>query len=296
VTAAPGAPLASLRFVSAPSEISTGLRVLPPVGQRIVPIFEHIASAAGKPLRPGARVLDFGAGAGRHVAEFREAGYDALGVDHQYLSHAEGSVEHEFLRRVEPPDYVLPFADGEFDLVYSTSVMEHVLDPGVALTQIARVLRPGGISIHHFPSRWRPVEPHMLVPFGGRFQSFHLMRLWARLGGPQRLPEGPARHARRTREHAAREDRDQLPDRDRVGAPRRAAVRVGGVAEGAFVEATRPVSRVSLPHRSRRRSPGRRAGLPRVAHAGPGAAQGSVARGVRRGGRTRTRCSRAPAG
>jgi SAM-dependent methyltransferase len=182
VTAAPGPPLASLRFVSAPTEISTGLRVLPPVGQRIVPIFEHIASAAGKPLRPGARVLDFGAGAGRHVAEFREAGYDALGVDQQYLSHAEGSVEHEFLRRVEPPDYVLPFADGEFDLVYSTSVMEHVLDPGVALTQIARVLQPGGISIHHFPSRWRPVEPHMLVPFGGRFQSFALMRLWARLG------------------------------------------------------------------------------------------------------------------
>jgi SAM-dependent methyltransferase len=148
----------------------------------VVELFEHIASAAGQPLEPGARVLDFGAGAGRHVGEFRGAGYDAWGVDQIHTSHEAGSVEARFLRRVDPPDYVLPFPDGDFDFVYSTSVMEHVLDPGGALAEIARVLRLGGLSIHVFPARWRPIEPHMLVPFGGRFQSFALMRLWARLG------------------------------------------------------------------------------------------------------------------
>jgi SAM-dependent methyltransferase len=116
------------------------------------------------------------------VGEFREAGYDAWGVDQIHTSHETGSVEPEFLRRVEPPHYRLPFDDNAFEFVYSTSVMEHVLDPGRALAEIARVLRSGGLSIHVFPARWRPIEPHMLVPFGGRFQSFALMRVWARLG------------------------------------------------------------------------------------------------------------------
>ena len=157
-------------------------RILPPPSQRVVPVFEHIARAVGRPLRRDDDVLDFGAGAGRHVAEFRAAGFAAVGVDHQFHSHAEGRVEARYLHRVEPPDYVLPFAADAFDFVYSTAVMEHVLDPGAALAEIARVLRPGGLSIHCFPSRWRPVEAHMNTPFGGRFTSFPLLELWARLG------------------------------------------------------------------------------------------------------------------
>ncbi len=152
------------------------------MSQRVVPIFEHIARAAAHPLSAGARVLDFGAGAGRHVAEFRSHGYDAWGIDQSFTSHVPGSVSVDYLRWVQPPDYTLPFAANEFDFVYSTAVMEHVTDPGRALTEIARVLRPDGLSIHVFPSRWRPIEPHMFVPLGGRFQSFAYFRFWARLG------------------------------------------------------------------------------------------------------------------
>jgi SAM-dependent methyltransferase len=163
--------------------INAGERVLPPPGQRVVPIFEAIAASAGFPLTPETRILDFGAGAGRHVAEFHECGYErTLGVDQAFQSHSEGSVEGDFLRRVEPPDYRLPFDEDEFDFVFSTVVMEHVTNPGSALAEIARVLRPGGLSVHVFPARWRPVEPHMFVPFGGRFQGYWTMRLWAALG------------------------------------------------------------------------------------------------------------------
>lgn len=38
----------------------------------------------------------------------------------------------------------IPFDDGSFDLVYCSEVMEHLLNPDFALTQIKRVLRPGG--------------------------------------------------------------------------------------------------------------------------------------------------------
>jgi len=162
--------------------------VLPPLSQRVVAEFEHIAASCGHTI--GNDVLDFGAGAGRHVAEFRSAGYDAVGVDQQFTSHAEGQVERAFLQLVEPPDYVLPFNGASFDFVFSTSVMEHVLDPGRALGEIARVLRPGGCSIHVFPSRWRPIEPHMFTPFGGRFQSFCWMLLWATLGVRNSFQQG----------------------------------------------------------------------------------------------------------
>ncbi|MGH2918471.1 MAG: class I SAM-dependent methyltransferase [Solirubrobacteraceae bacterium] len=218
---------------------------LPPPSQRVVAIFEHIARSGGSPLRPGADVLDFGAGAGRHVAEFRAAGYEAVGADQQFSSHEAGSAPSRYLHRVEPPDYVLPFDDGSFDLVFSTSVMEHVVEPGRALAQIARVLRPDGLSIHCFPSRWRPVEPHMHTPFGGRFNTYALCALWARLGIRNGHQRGlPAREvALRNAQYAqtaisyptAREWR-------RRSEPLFADVRW---SETAYVEATRAVSGLS---------------------------------------------------
>ena len=42
----------------------------------------------------------------------------------------------------------LPFADGEFDLVYSVAALEHVPDPGRTLEELIRVLQPGGLAVH----------------------------------------------------------------------------------------------------------------------------------------------------
>jgi len=38
----------------------------------------------------------------------------------------------------------LPFKDGEFELVLCTEVLEHVLDPKKVISEISRVLKPGG--------------------------------------------------------------------------------------------------------------------------------------------------------
>ncbi len=218
---------------------------LPPPSQRVVPVLEHIARATGHALRSGSDVLDFGAGAGRHVAEFRTAGYEAVGVDQQFTSHSSGLAPEHYLHRVDAPDYVLPFDADTFDLVYSTSVMEHVVDPGRALAEIARVLRPDGTSIHCFPSRWRPIEPHMYTPLGGRFNNYALCALWAWLGIRNSHQKGlPAREvALRNTQYAktgisyptAREWRLR-------STPLFADVRW---AESAYIEATKPVSAVS---------------------------------------------------
>jgi SAM-dependent methyltransferase len=58
----------------------------------------------------------------------------------------------------------LPYADGEFDLVYSSSVVEHVPPPRrtAFAAEVARVGR--GLYVQT-PARGFPVEPHSLLPF-----------------------------------------------------------------------------------------------------------------------------------
>lgn len=49
----------------------------------------------------------------------------------------------------------MPFADGEFDLVHSNAVFEHLADVPKVLDEIARVLKPDGVAsigVHLFPS------------------------------------------------------------------------------------------------------------------------------------------------
>ena len=42
--------------------------------------------------------------------------------------------------------YDLPFEDGEFDVVFSHSVTEHLSDPERALRELHRVVKPGGVA------------------------------------------------------------------------------------------------------------------------------------------------------
>jgi SAM-dependent methyltransferase len=62
----------------------------------------------------------------------------------------------------------LPFADGEFDVVLSNHVIEHVGGRGEQarhLGEISRLLAPGGQAYLASPSRWQVVEPHFRLPF-----------------------------------------------------------------------------------------------------------------------------------
>ncbi len=58
----------------------------------------------------------------------------------------------------------LPFGDGEFDIAYSSSLIEHLQreDRGRAAAEISRV---GWRLFVQTPNRWFPIEPHALLPF-----------------------------------------------------------------------------------------------------------------------------------
>jgi SAM-dependent methyltransferase len=127
---------------------------------------------------PAARVLDFGCGDGASVHAWLEAGFDAWGCDIVAPDDDLGGR----LRTIRSSPSRLPFGDGEFDLVYSEQVFEHVMNPDEAIRELSRVLRPHGVGLHFFPSRYRPIECHVLVPLAGTFRPRWWLAFWAKVG------------------------------------------------------------------------------------------------------------------
>jgi ubiquinone/menaquinone biosynthesis C-methylase UbiE len=87
-------------------------------------------------LEPGARVLDLGCGPRDQAAPVQFLGFQYLGVD------VEGEAADLLVDA-----HALPLADGCLDAVLSYAVLEHLRDPFVALSEISRVLKPGGIYL-----------------------------------------------------------------------------------------------------------------------------------------------------
>ncbi len=71
----------------------------------------------------------------------------------------------------------LPFADGEFDIAYSNSLIEHLpaADRERAAAEMARVGRRLFVQT---PNRWFPIEPHALLPLVHWLPAGIGRRLW----------------------------------------------------------------------------------------------------------------------
>lgn len=96
----------------------------------------------------GKRVLEVGVGLGTDFVQFARAGAVVSGID--LTEAAVEAVERRLqldgleadLRVADAEE--LPFPDGEFDLVYSWGVLHHTPNTECALSEVRRVLRPGG--------------------------------------------------------------------------------------------------------------------------------------------------------
>jgi ubiquinone/menaquinone biosynthesis C-methylase UbiE len=107
-------------------------------------------------VSPDQRVLDMGCGTGVFTTALREAGARVVGVDvaQAALDRARARDPELELRRVEF-DQPLPFEDSSFDLVWASEVIEHVGDTARWLSEIRRVLVPGGGLLLTTPSHGR---------------------------------------------------------------------------------------------------------------------------------------------
>ena len=147
--------------------------------------FLRIASTIGYPVTSdNAKILDFGCGSGTAVVEARAEGLDVFGCDFAdgLGSAPRALVEGGVLRTIDLSNYGIPFKDDEFDMVVSHQVLEHVQNYDEVLLEIRRVLKAGGVSIHIFPSRYTPIEPHVYVPLATIIRSMSWLKFWAYLG------------------------------------------------------------------------------------------------------------------
>ena len=117
--------------------------------------------------------LDLGVGDGRVATAIQAAKLVGADVSQVALDRARTRLPDAELVLVEP-DEPLPFADNEFDLVTCIETLEHVRDVQLALSEIRRVLRPGGRLALTTPasSRWRFLFRGVEHPFSPHIRAF----------------------------------------------------------------------------------------------------------------------------
>lgn len=124
-----------------------------------------------KGTKKGMLVLDAGAGKSPYRSLFKHAHYEA--ADFAALGTAYA-----------PLDYVcditdIPVDDGRFDRVLFNQVLEHLPDPGVALAELHRVLKPGGRLFCSVPLFY---EEHQQPYDFYRYTQFSLRRIFEEAG------------------------------------------------------------------------------------------------------------------
>jgi len=124
------------------------VRAVPAVRAAKQESFELLGAA------PGRCVLDLGCGHGDDVRELARI----VGADGRVVGVDTSKVLIDRARQRTPPEQhqvefvcananALPFADGSFDACRADRTIQHVADADVALAELVRVIRPGGVLV-----------------------------------------------------------------------------------------------------------------------------------------------------
>lgn len=127
-----------------------------------------------KRLKPDGKFLDVGCGAGSLVGDLLEKGYDAYGMDTAPAA-ATAIPKHLLPRITLRPLEECGYAEGSFDLVMLSDVLEHVRAPHLLLQRIARLLKKDGVLVISVPN-WESMEARV---FGRRH--------WRNIDAPRHL-------------------------------------------------------------------------------------------------------------
>jgi len=134
------------------------------------PVF-HRAADLLKQCRRNGRLLDVGAGFGFFLAEMKNRGWEAVGVEisQKALDYARNVLG----LTIHPgPLEKVDFPDNHFDAVTGFYVIEHLSHPMAFLRECQRILKPGGLLLLRYPHT-TPIK-NLLDSFGIKNRLYDL--------------------------------------------------------------------------------------------------------------------------
>lgn len=122
----------------------------------------------------GKSILIIGANRGYEAELFLKLGAKAVtGID---VFLPQEIYKNRKFRFVLSAAEKLPFDNFSFDIVYSQAVLEHVADLEKTFSEVVRVLRSGGISLHIASPLWYSRDGHHIPHLLGRWPWCHVGR------------------------------------------------------------------------------------------------------------------------
>jgi 2-polyprenyl-3-methyl-5-hydroxy-6-metoxy-1,4-benzoquinol methylase len=138
------------------------LPIAPQTQDHLKAIRSFEASLVLKKFGNRMNILEVGAGNGYQSRIFADAGYNVEAIDVPPSNnniHFNSHLAYQALQYYPVNHYdgkILPYQDNAFDVIYTSSVLEHIVDKITILSEMQRVLRSEGIMIHVLPNaRWR---------------------------------------------------------------------------------------------------------------------------------------------
>ncbi len=117
----------------------------PTTPQRIALLDRHVGALLA---RPGCKVIDVGCGRGEFCAYFKATGAHAEGIDLSETGIKYARAKHPGVTfHAGLVDSLLPSRAGEFDLVFTSEVIEHLFDPASFLAACNQLLKPEGTLV-----------------------------------------------------------------------------------------------------------------------------------------------------
>jgi ubiquinone/menaquinone biosynthesis C-methylase UbiE len=118
------------------------------------------------------RVLEVGySSGGTSAIAFERCGCNVHAIDYFFDSAVEATPRHEVIKVMTGSSVKFhrgditretPFGPGQFDMVYSSSTIEHINHLEAAFREMYRILKPGGLSVHRYDPYFHPAGGHSL--------------------------------------------------------------------------------------------------------------------------------------
>jgi SAM-dependent methyltransferase len=180
---------------------STGKNAYSGSVQGYAPAFRGWMAAELRDLPPGAQIIEVGCGDATFTSDLAKFSSSVTAIDisagqiEQNTGRFPGInfLQHDVAER-------FPFPDASFDVAWCSEVLEHLFEPAFAMSEMHRILRPGGrllvtvpfhgplknvlIALFNWDEHFTPSNPHI------RFFSMGSLEKLARKAGFQDVRTG----------------------------------------------------------------------------------------------------------